>query len=77
MKRIYTAWDNRKDERRLFSGLEALVRHGVKPDHIMVYMLIGYWDGETSADREYRRAQLRAFGPAAPYWNAVSSAIGN
>lgn len=65
-RRIYTAWDNRKDERRLFAGLEALVRHGVKPDHIMVYILIGYWPNETREDWEYRRAQLRAFG-ARPY----------
>lgn len=65
-KRIYTAWDSRKDEARLFAGLEALVRHGVKPDHIMVYMLVGYWPGETHADRDYRRAKLREFG-ARPY----------
>lgn len=65
-KRIYTAWDNRKDARRLFDGLNRLVAAGVKPDQIMVYMLIGYWAGETSADREYRRAELRAFG-ARPY----------
>lgn len=65
-KRIYTAWDNRKDESRLFAGLEALVRHGVKPDHIMVYILIGYWPGETAEDREYRRKRLREFG-ARPY----------
>lgn len=63
-KRIYTAWDGKRDEKRLFRGLEALVRHGVKPDEIMVYMLIGYDD--THADREYRRAKLRAFG-ARPY----------
>lgn len=66
VKRIYTAWDNRKDEARLFAGLDALARHGVKPDHIMVYMLIGYWPGETAADRDDRRAKLRAFG-ARPY----------
>ena len=66
VKRIYTAWDNRKDEARLFAGLEALVDHGVRPDHIMVYMLIGYWPGETSEDREHRRSRLRAFG-ARPY----------
>lgn len=65
-RRIYTAWDNKKDEYRLFRGLEALVRHGVKPDHIMVYILIAYWPGETIADWDYRRAQLRAFG-ARPY----------
>ena len=66
VRRIYTAWDNRKDEARLFAGLEALVRHGVKPDAIMVYMLVGYWPGETEEDREFRRRRLREFG-ARPY----------
>lgn len=61
-RRIYTAWDNRGDEERLFKGLRALVRYGVKPDQIMVYMLVGYWPGETAADREYRRMRLREFG---------------
>jgi hypothetical protein len=61
-KRLYTAWDNRRDEARLFRGLERLVAYGVKPDHIMVYMLIGYWPGETVEEWCYRQAQLRAFG---------------
>lgn len=61
-KMIYTAWDNRADEERLFAGLGRLVKYGVKPDHITVYMLCGYWPGETTADREYRRARLREFG---------------
>ena len=61
-KRIYTAWDNRADEDRLFAGLNRLVKYGVKPDHIMVYMLCGYWPGETQEDREYRRKKLRDFG---------------
>lgn len=65
-RRIYTAWDNRKDEERLFRGLELLVANGVKPRHLMVYMLIGYWPGETHADREHRRRRLREFG-ALPY----------
>jgi len=65
-RRIYTAWDNRKDEKRLFRGLESLTRHGVKPDHIMVYMLIGYWPGETVADWLDRQGKLRSFG-ARPY----------
>lgn len=65
-RRIYTAWDNRKDEERLFRGLGALVRHGVRPRQIMVYMLIGYWPGETHEDRDHRRARLRDFG-ALPY----------
>lgn len=65
-RRIYTAWDNRDDEERLFAGLSRLVRYGVKPDHIMVYLLCGFWFGETQADRDYRRKRLRDFG-ARPY----------
>ncbi len=65
-RRIYTAWDNLKDEERLFAGLNRLVKYGVKPRQIMVYMLIGYWPGETATDRDYRRAKLRDFG-ADPY----------
>ena len=65
-RRLYTAWDSARDEARLFSGLETLVRHGVKPSHLMVYMLIGYWPGETHADRDHRRKRLRDFG-ATPY----------
>lgn len=65
-RRIYTAWDSLADEDRLFAGLNRLVKYGVKPDHIMVYMLIGFWPGETSTDRDYRRKRLRDFG-ARPY----------
>jgi hypothetical protein len=65
-RRIYTAWDSLRDEDRLFKGLEALVRHGVRPRHVMVYMLIGYWPGETHEDRDHRRRRLREFG-ALPY----------
>jgi hypothetical protein len=66
VRRIYTAWDNLKDEERLFAGLSRLVKYGVKPDHIMVYILIGYWPGETIEDCDYRRAKIREFG-ARPY----------
>jgi hypothetical protein len=61
-RRLYTAWDNLKDEERLFAGLGALTKYGVKPDQIMVYMLIGYWPGETAQERDYRRRRLREFG---------------
>lgn len=66
VRRIYTAWDNRKDEERLFAGLTRLTNYGVKPDHIMVYCLVGYWPGETTEDRLYRIFRLRDFG-ARPY----------
>jgi len=65
-KRIYTAWDNAKDEQRLFDGLNLLVKFGIKPDWIMVYMLVGYWPGETIQDCLYRHKKLRSFG-ARPY----------
>lgn len=65
-KSIYTAWDSLKDEDRLFTGLESLVRHGVKPRHIVVYMLVGFWPDETVQDRLYRQSRLREFG-ARPY----------
>lgn len=61
-RRLYTAWDNRADETRFFAGLLRLLKYGVKPDHIMVYMLIGYWPGETVQDWLYRQAKLRAVG---------------
>jgi hypothetical protein len=60
-KRIYTAWDNINHEKRLFAGLQALVANGVKPDEIMVYMLIGDAN-DTPEGREYRRRKLREFG---------------
>jgi hypothetical protein len=62
-RRIYTAWDNRRDEHILFRGLDWLVnRGGFRPDEIMVYILIGFWPGETVDDWEYRRRRLREFG---------------
>jgi hypothetical protein len=65
-RRIYTAWDNAADKGRLMRGLGMLRDAGVKPDAIMVYMLIGYWAGETHEIRDERRAELRRFG-ARPY----------
>lgn len=76
--RLYTAWDSIGSEKRLFAGLRALVRHGVRPDHLMVYMLIGFED-DTSVDGwEYRRAKLREFG-ARPYpmpFDRTAEAVG-
>jgi hypothetical protein len=66
VKRIYTAWDSKKDQHRLFCGLQKLVDHGVNRDHIMVYMLIGYLPGESESDWLHRQSALRAFG-ARPY----------
>ena len=65
-RRLYTAWDTTRDEARFFAGLELLCRNGVRPRHLLVYMLIGYAPGETHADRDHRRRKLREFG-ALPY----------
>ena len=64
MKRpcIHTAWDNLGDERPLFRGLNALKRYGVKPDHITVYMLVGFENGDLSEADFERHRKLREFG---------------
>ena len=46
-RRLYTAWDNLKDERIFFEGVDRLERAGVPPQHLMVYMLVGYDPKET------------------------------
>jgi hypothetical protein len=71
-RRLYCAWDNKRDEKILFRGLNYLVKHGVKPDHLMVYVLIGYDHNRKAArpflteDDFHRVKELRAFG-ARPY----------
>lgn len=62
VRRWYTAWDNRNDEEILFRGLRHMTKYGIKPDNIMVYMLIGYWPGETEDSWLYRSRKLRDFG---------------
>lgn len=46
-RRLYTAWDNLKDEAMFFRGIDTLERNGVPPKHVMAYMLIGYDKNET------------------------------
>lgn len=48
-KRLYTAWDSLGDEGLFFRGVDRLERHGVRPSHLMVYMLVGYDPTETWA----------------------------
>ncbi len=64
MKRpcIHTAWDNLGDEGPLFRGLRSLVKYGVKPDHITVYMLIGYEQPHLTQPDFERQRKLREFG---------------
>lgn len=61
-RRIYTAWDNAKDENIFDRGINLLLDAGIKPGHIMVYMLVGYWPGETMEDVFYRFNKLKDYG---------------
>lgn len=46
-KQLYTAWDNLKDEKVFFNGVDILERAGIPPTHLMAYMLIGFDKSET------------------------------
>ena len=61
-RRIYTAWDNLGQEKGFFRGYDTLVEAGVRPAHIMVYMLIGYAPGETFEQVMYRYRLLKKAG---------------
>jgi hypothetical protein len=49
-RRLYTAWDNLKDEKIFMRGVERLEAAGIPPSHLMVYMLIG-WDKTETWER--------------------------
>lgn len=46
-RRLYTAWDNLKDEEVFFRGIDTLERAGIPPRHVMAYMLVGFDRAET------------------------------
>jgi len=46
-RKLYTAWDNLKDEKVFFNGVDTLNNAGIPPKHLMAYMLIGYDPLET------------------------------
>lgn len=48
-KRLYTAWDNLKDEAVFFRGMDTLERAGIPGRNVMAYMLIGFDPTETWA----------------------------
>jgi hypothetical protein len=61
-KRIYTAWDNRRDEEIFFKGINTLLGAGIRPAHVLVYMLCGYWPNETFEDVYYRYQRMTDAG---------------
>ena len=46
-RRLYTAWDNLKDEKIFFKGMDTLERAGIPGRHVMAYMLVGFDPNET------------------------------
>jgi len=46
-RRLYTAWDNLKDEKVFFRGVDTLEVSGIPPSHLMAYMLVGFDPAET------------------------------
>jgi hypothetical protein len=64
-RRLYTAYDNPKDEKIFHRGFNILMDAGIKPRHVMVYMLVGYWPGETIDDCMERYQQIKSLGALA------------
>jgi len=61
-RRLYTAWDNLKDEGVFFRGVDTLQRAGIQPRHLMAYMLVGYDPRETMDSVLYRFHRMTALG---------------
>jgi len=65
-RRLYTAWDNLKDESVFFRGVDMLEDAGVPPTHLMAYMLIGFDKNETW-DRIHHRFNRMVARGIKPY----------
>lgn len=61
-RRLYTAWDNLKDEGVFFRGVDRLERAGIPPKHLMAYMLIGFDPSETEARILHRFGRMAERG---------------
>lgn len=60
--RLYTAWDNLKDEEVFFKGIDLLERHGVPASHILAYMLVGFDKRETWERILHRHSRMKERG---------------
>lgn len=65
-RRLYTAWDNLKDEAVFFKGVETLAAYGIGPQFLMVYMLVGFDKLETW-DRIWHRFNAMTALGVRPY----------
>ncbi|MCF8534398.1 MAG: radical SAM protein [Reyranella sp.] len=65
-RRLYTAWDNLKDEKVFFRGVDMLERAGIPSRHLMAYMLIGF-DKAEDWDRIWHRFAAMVARGIEPY----------
>jgi hypothetical protein len=61
-RRLYTAWDNLKDEEIFFRGVDLLEAAGVPPSHLMAFMLVGFDKRETPERMFHRFNRMVARG---------------
>jgi hypothetical protein len=61
-RRIYTAWDNLKDEAVFFRGVDMLAAAGIPAKHIRAYMLVGFDKNETPERMFHRFDRMVAVG---------------
>lgn len=61
-RQLYTAWDNLRDEKVFFNGVDMLEKAGIPPKHLMAYMLIGFDKTETWERIWYRFDAMVARG---------------
>lgn len=61
-RRIYTAWDNKRDEKIFLRGINYLLDSGIPAGHIMVYFLCNYWDPGLTPDVWYRFEKMVEIG---------------
>lgn len=54
-RRLYFAFDDPQLESIVVKGIETLVRHGIKPRHLLFYVLVGY---NTSFEQDYHRFEV-------------------
>jgi len=77
-RRLYTAWDNSRDWETFMRGINALLKYGVLPRHLVVYLLLGFYKWSDFSDWDRRRRQLREmkiFPYPMPY-NRTREAVG-
>lgn len=61
-RRVYVSWDNLKDEKVFFRGVDRLEDANIPTAHIMVYMLVGFNSLETHEERMYRFEKIAEKG---------------